>query len=295
MKSLLYEFMNVHKQKRVRESVMLARISASVFLIVACLAAMSFTAYAYFTCTVSSGITPLQSANFHADISIIAPDRSPIPLTPTGDGRFQAFLAGGNRYTVTLTATGTAETGFCVITSEISDKVYCTQQLGTDRAAPNGVRKGMTFYLTVEVSSYVTFFPHWGTSIYYEEYNSEKTNDQYIHHHGEVQITADRFPVQSPPPSEETTAPTEPSATPTTQPPETPSVTTPPQTESTVPPTTAPTVPEITPEETLTTEPIKSEPEETEPTQPESTESTQPVEITTPTTVPSSSDPTESN
>lgn len=309
MKSFLDEFFYTHKQKRVRESVMLARISVSVFLIVACLAAISFTAYAYFTCTVSSSIMELQSANFHADITVTAaPNTPPIPLTPTGDGRFQVFLNNNVEYSVTLTRNGTAETGFCVITSDISNKVYCTQQFGIDRTAPDGLRTSITFTLEVETPTIVTFFPHWGTSACYDEYTGTKNDDPYILDKETVRITADRISVTDSiqsgettvPPTQQVTTPPTTSPAPTTQPTEALPETTPPQTEITLPPTTTPTVPETLPLETLTTEPTTTEPEETEsgetePSQSDSTESTQPEEITTPTAVPDSTNPTENN
>ena len=315
MKSFWNEFLYLKKQKRVRESVMLARIGVSVFLIVACLAAMSFTAYAYFTSTVSSGIIQLQSASFDADISVVAPDSSPIPLIPTGDGRFQASLTAHTPYTVTLTAAGTAETGFCVITSDISNKVYCTQQLGVDRTAQNRLTSTITFTLTVDVSSTVTFFPHWGTSTYYEKYSTAEHGDCYILHQDPpvvVQITADRTLFTDSVQQEEPTVPTtEEIAPPPPTPPapiipvptipatEPPATTTPPETEATVPETTAPTIAESLPSEPIETEPQETqpdetEPEETEPTQPDNTESTQPEEITTSTTEPEATNPTDS-
>lgn len=62
MKRFFKEFFHIPKNGRVTEKAMLTRIILSVTMILTCMAAMSITAYAYFTCSVFSGVTKMQAA-----------------------------------------------------------------------------------------------------------------------------------------------------------------------------------------------------------------------------------------
>ena len=69
MRKLYDEFFYVPKQGNVREKVLVARVAVSVALILLCMAIMNFTAYAYFSCNVSSGLNTIQSAKYNLDIT----------------------------------------------------------------------------------------------------------------------------------------------------------------------------------------------------------------------------------
>lgn len=53
---------------KVREKVMLTRIGISIALIIVCMAAMSFTAYAYFSADITSSNNVIKTANWEVDV-----------------------------------------------------------------------------------------------------------------------------------------------------------------------------------------------------------------------------------
>ncbi len=68
----LYEkffYVPKHGEGKVREKVMLTRIATSFVLILICLAAMSLTAYAYFSHSTSVQIEPIRSATWEIDVT----------------------------------------------------------------------------------------------------------------------------------------------------------------------------------------------------------------------------------
>ena len=204
---------------------MCARLMMAVTVIVACLAAMVFSAYAYFSCAVISNGNVIQSANFETQLSITVTDTQrgasiPQPIT-SGDKSYVVTLEEGTTYQIRIEPTdaSTAATGFCVITAEGSDNRYHTRQLGVDG---DSYTDYLCFYLQVSATTQVKFFAHWGTSAYYV--SEQNGTELYITNHETVRlpVTAQEVPRET---IEQTTAPaetteaTEPVET--TQPPET--------------------------------------------------------------------------
>ena len=66
MKKLYNEFFYIPKYGKVKEKVMLMRTALTVVIMVVCLFAMSFTAYAYFSHNVTSGSNIIKAAYFDA-------------------------------------------------------------------------------------------------------------------------------------------------------------------------------------------------------------------------------------
>ena len=84
------------------------------------------------------------------------------------DGKLQGTA--GETYQVTLTKSGSAQTGFCVITvlqDGVQDVVYHTQQIGADQKVDGGWTEQITFAVTFNGAATVEFKPHWGTSSNY--------------------------------------------------------------------------------------------------------------------------------
>ncbi len=69
MKKIYEEFFYVPKHGKVREKVMLTRIGTSIALILICMVAMSFSAYAYFTCNIASGVSTIHAARYELDVT----------------------------------------------------------------------------------------------------------------------------------------------------------------------------------------------------------------------------------
>ena len=165
MRKLFNEFFYIPQHGKVREKVMLTRIAMTVTIVIMCLAAMSITAYAYFSYNITSGSNIIKAANFDANVSITIKDSSNDPVTVTKDGKVQTANLDAGKYTIELTkGTSTADTGFCVIS--IGDKTYYTDQIGVD------VKKDLTdatvkFDLWLSSPTKLEVLSHWGTSVYY--------------------------------------------------------------------------------------------------------------------------------
>lgn len=279
MRKLYNEFFYIPKHGKIREKVMLMRVAMTIVIMVMCLAAMSITAYAYFSHNVTSGSNTIKAANFEAQITVTSTDQNGETVNPSStDGKKTVFtFASPGTYTVKLEKenSSTAKTGFCVI--YVGDKTYHTQQIGVDINANNEKREFVVFDLKInEPNIVVTIESHWGTSSYYN-FDIDESNTFYIMNdpRREIEIGnpvngASNSDEEKETTSGETTAPT----TETTQPADT----TAPEITGTSEPSTT-TEPSNTTEPSdpaNTTEPAVTKPEETT----ESTE-TQPTEETT--------------
>ena len=182
MKRFYNAFFHMTKCGKVREEVMLIRVATTVFVMIACLTAMGISAYAYFSCNITSGPNTIKGANFEASVSIQIADSTSEPVKITRAGAVQsATLYAGKTYSVRLEKAGTAKTGFCVMTATGCNMgKYHTQQLGKDIAIAEE-KTVITFTLTVTDTTTVSFYSHWGTSTYYAEYvNTGENNTLYI-------------------------------------------------------------------------------------------------------------------
>ena len=294
MRKLYNEFFYIPKHGKVREKVMLTRIAMTVTIVIMCLAAMSITAYAYFSHNVTSGSNIIKAANFEANVSIT--DSNNDPVTVTKDGKVQTANLDAGKYTIELTkGNSTADTGFCVIS--IGDKTYYTDQIGVD------VKKDLTdatvkFDLWLSSPTKLEVLSHWGTSVYYG-YGDDGRTEIFIVSDATVDLTTNTTSGEGQSEtgtdqSEETTTTSTNTTTGTesssTQTPE--STTTTPSTETSTPVETSPPETTGTSEPTSTTEPVT---QTTEPASTETTAETQPATETTETTDTTGAPTTEAN
>lgn len=177
MRELYNEFFYIPKHGKIREKVMIARVAAIIAIMIMCLAAMSITAYAYFSYNVTSGSNIIKAANFEANVSITIMDSNDDPVTVTKEGKVQTANLEAGKYTIELgRGNSTAHKGFCVIT--IGDKTYYTDQIGVD------VDKDLTdatvkFELWLSSPTKIDVLSHWGTSVYYG-YKDEGRTEIFI-------------------------------------------------------------------------------------------------------------------
>ncbi len=172
MRKLYNEFFYIPKQGKIREKVMLARVITTVTIVIICLVAMSFTAYAYFSHNITSGSNTIKAANFDANISITnnASKNSTVSITNDGESKTANLEAG--KYTVELTkGSSTANKGFCIIT--IGDKDYYTDQIGVDTAKNLDDAK-VKFELRLSAPTKIKVVSHWGTSVYYDYEDADR-------------------------------------------------------------------------------------------------------------------------
>ena len=177
MRKLYNELFYIPKHAKVSDKNMLARIALSVSIAVACLIAMGFSAYAYFSCSVTSASNVIKGANFDATVSVVSEATGEDVVLQTENGLQKVTLTAGT-YTVNISKadTSTAQTGFCIIT--INGVDYHTRQLGS-----------VSFTLTVPDSTELTLRCHWGTSSYYG-YDNADSNPNYITGDRTIEIAA---------------------------------------------------------------------------------------------------------
>ena len=180
MRKLFNEFFYIPQHGKVREKVMMTRLVSTIAIVIMCLAAMSITAYAYFSYNITSGLNTIKSANFETKVSIQISDSNNEPVTTEQlNAKTQvATLHGGNEYSVTIEKAGTAQTGFCVISATgCNVEKYHTQQIGKDVKSNTEGKNIITFKLMVTDTTVVSFYSHWGTSSYYADYENKGEND----------------------------------------------------------------------------------------------------------------------
>ncbi len=185
MKKFYEKFFYIPKHGKIRESVMLARITTTVIISLMCLAAMGLTAYAYFSCNVTSASNRIHSAKFETALSVEAmptngEESIEAPTVNTAEGKHTVSLSPHALYKFTLNRTEncTADTGYLIVTATDCDSVYHTQQLGVDGEE---MTQEISFYISVSSAASVTFEERWGTSSYYYDYKENgDTNELYI-------------------------------------------------------------------------------------------------------------------
>lgn len=178
MKKLYEEYFYIPEDGKIRDKVMVVRVAITVAVMLACLFAMTFSAYAYFSHSVTSDSNVIKSADYDLTV-IVKNDADPsAELTPSAPRTYTFDGTNAGIYTVTLTKAGEAKTGFCVIEVTVGGNVtrYYTNQIGLI----NGVEKN-EFKFTIEATAIpaggsvtVKFIPHWGTSSYYGSYDPSK-------------------------------------------------------------------------------------------------------------------------
>ena len=158
------------KYANAADSMILNRLCSTVAIIVLCLAAISLSAYAYFSYSVTSGINTIQASSFSTTITITGSDGA---IT---QGNIQTHSFQPGQYTITIARDSSANgTGYCIIRAE--NATYYTQQLGKDLNAPEQERTEISFVLDIKSTVTISFESHWGTTAYY---HSENTEAPYI-------------------------------------------------------------------------------------------------------------------
>lgn len=271
MRKLFKEFFYVPKYGKVREKAMLAHVALSVIIIVMCLVAMCGTAYAFFSCNITSGSSIIKIANFETQVAVqvidnegnVVDNSQITPMTSDHKNFRIEGLEVGKYYTVTITHTSnsTAKTGFVVVTADNCLNTYHTQQLAKDVNMEGGQTPALSFKLMITDASTVYLLAHWGTSSYYDVYKEKGDQEElYITQNEEIKMiikadskhhlnmnagfhTENKEPTSTTPPTQAATV----TETPSTQ--ATEAMTDPP-TETTKPPETT------QPEATETSEPV---------------------------------------
>lgn len=200
MRKLFNEFFYIPQHGKVREKVMMTRLVSTIAIVIMCLAAMSITAYAYFSYNITSGSNIIKAAHFETKVSIQITDENgeAVDINPITSNyqTHKVTLNAGELYTITVTPTenSTATTGFIVVTADGCDKTYHTQQLGIDESVADGKTPSITFKLLITDTTEVKFLAHWGTSSYYDDYKNKGDSEElYITQNEEVKMLVNGF------------------------------------------------------------------------------------------------------
>lgn len=153
------------------DSMVLKQLFSTVTVVLVCLAAISFSAYAYFTCSITSATNKIQASSFSATVSV-----NPHVDPSDRSDDTETYQLNPGKYTVTIT-TDTGITGTGYYTVNIAGTDYYTQQLGKDINAPEQERSKLSFSLDVKADTTITFQSCWGTASYYD---SGAENRYYI-------------------------------------------------------------------------------------------------------------------
>ena len=147
-------------EEPISDSRMLRRGLVTVVTILLCLAAISFSAYAYFSSTVASSSNVIRSATFGLSLSVTDTSTSePVSLMGSGNKSFRANLTAGT-YQVTVRASNdSTASGFCKVRVDGSEEVYHTKQLDSG---------SFSFNVTLTGNAAVLFDANWGTSSFAE-------------------------------------------------------------------------------------------------------------------------------
>ncbi len=190
MRKLFNEFFYIPKHGKIREKVMIARLAMTVVIMVACLAAISFSAYAYFSYSVTSGSNTIKAASFKTEVQVRITDKegNVVETISPETSDYRSFMIKGLKvgevYTVTIEQIKdetAAKTGFVVVTADGCLDTYHTQQLGIDEKADGGKTEQISFELMITDSTTVYLEAHWGTSSSYHDFR-DRGDDFYVIH-----------------------------------------------------------------------------------------------------------------
>lgn len=142
-KSLLY----TPKHTKPADKNLMRLLMPSIVGILICMVCLSGTTWAWFSASVQTGAQTITAANFNVEVAI-----DPTPVISEG-GKYT--LTRNTAYTVTLTATGTANEigGYCIVDNDAGDRHYTSQ-----------IKPGasLQFTLIPEADGIYTFTAVWG-------------------------------------------------------------------------------------------------------------------------------------
>lgn len=155
MKKIYEEYLHVPEDGKIRDKVFMVRIAVAIACVVWCLSAMGFSAYAFFTSSITSGSNTIVAATYGVEAAITTGAETVVTAKDDNPLLYENVAAG--TYTVSLKALGTAQNGYCKIEIVGSER---TVTLFTQQLPPE---KSMNFTLVTNGEANITVTPQWGT------------------------------------------------------------------------------------------------------------------------------------
>ena len=140
---------NLINKEKLNEKSVVKSVAISVFVILLCLVSLSSATWAWFNIDIASSANNLQAAYSNVAVSVELDGEA----SEVTDGKFT--FQKQKLYTVTITATGTAEKGYCVLS--LGEEKYYTPQLSTTSG-----KNSITFSLKFTAKTEIEFIPGWG-------------------------------------------------------------------------------------------------------------------------------------
>lgn len=143
-KRLYREFFYVPKYEKMTDKVFKGRIGLSVLTMIVCCVLFCATTFAWFNGLQNTAISPIVAAEYSLSVEVNG--------QTLDTNEYTCPLATEDRHVFTITASGTATTGYCQIT--VDGHVFTTVS----------IPKGTSITLTIVASQdkKITFSAHWG-------------------------------------------------------------------------------------------------------------------------------------
>ena len=118
--------------------------------------------WAWFETTKAGSTEPIRAAEYGVTVTV-SNNGAAVTGGDYGNGGKRYILAADIDYTVVLTATGTAKTGFCIMSfpAENAEGITVTKELYSAQMSSGS---SITFTFRLEKATEINFIPQWGTS-----------------------------------------------------------------------------------------------------------------------------------
>ncbi len=209
------------KKPEPQEDVIKALLLPSFLGIGLCAICLAGSTFAWFTGTQSSGTSVILAADYNVSVTVLR-KAGGSALSPDGD----RYVLSQGVYTVTLTATGTAETGYCSVdlTTTVAGRSV-TLPSKDIHTAPIKPGESLSFVLDITQPVTVKITPRWGISSRDKD-DKIYGGETYLHGQGTAPAVPAATPEVTPTPTPAVTSvpmETPPTAQPTASPLEEPS------------------------------------------------------------------------
>lgn len=143
-KKIYREFLYIPKYEKMTDKVFKGRIGLSVLTMIVCCVLFCATTFAWFNSLQNTTVSPIVAADYSLSVEVNG--------QALDTNEYTCPLTTEDRHVFTITASGTATTGYCQITAD--GKTYTTVSI------PSG--QSITFSIIAAQGEEISFSAHWG-------------------------------------------------------------------------------------------------------------------------------------